>query len=222
MFADLFHTIIVAVITNGSVLALFVWVFQKSFERALDHRAKIFEKEMDLRHKQVFYQFSKTYDYQSEALSQTYEMLIELNDAVAYLIFHNSFFADNPEFTRKYPKPEDGDPAAWERYLQQNLSSRPEEVKAEEIVKFASEAQEAFRKRRIYFPEETAQEVERLLCLFTFLGSQFQNVNMKNPESTVDVIAPEVFESWNQAVRACEVLVPKLEAMFRKHLGLSQ
>jgi len=222
MSADLLQTIMVAVVTNGGVLALFIFVFQKSFERALDHRAKVFEREMDLRHKQAFHQFSKTYDQQSEALSQTYEKLIELNDSVAYLVLHNSLFAIHPELANQYRKPDDGDPKAWERYLQQNLSARPEEAKANELAKAASDALKAFRKKRIYFPEETAHEVERLLGLFTYLGSQFQNVNLKNPESTVDVVAPEVFESWNKAVNACEHLVPKLEAMFRTHLGSAQ
>ena len=222
MAAELLQTIAVAVITNGAVLALFIWVFQKVFERSLDHRAKVFEKEMDLRHKQTFHQFSKTYDQQAEALSQTYEKLIELNDSVAYLVFHNSFCAANPELQKQYRRPEDGNPKAWERYLQQNLTSRPEEEKASELAKSASEALKTFRKKRIYFPEETAQEVERLLGLFTFLGSQFQNVNLKNPESTVDIVAPDMIESWNRAVSACEALMPKLENLFREHLGSTQ
>jgi hypothetical protein len=48
---ELLQTIIVAVLTNGSVLALFLWVFKVVFEKALDKRAKLFEVELELQHR---------------------------------------------------------------------------------------------------------------------------------------------------------------------------
>ena len=65
MQTDLLSTIVVAVVTNGSVLALFLWVFKVSFKKALDRRIKLSEKELELQHKKNFHQFSKLYDEQA-------------------------------------------------------------------------------------------------------------------------------------------------------------
>lgn len=72
---ELLITIVVAVVSNGAVLALFIWVFKVAFEKALDKRAKLYELELDLQHKKTFHQFSKIYDEQAAALRDIYAQL---------------------------------------------------------------------------------------------------------------------------------------------------
>ena len=69
---ELLTTIVVAVVTNGTVLALFIWVFKVAFEKALDRRVKLYEREIELQHKKTFHQFSKIYDEQAAALRDIY------------------------------------------------------------------------------------------------------------------------------------------------------
>ena len=219
MNIDLLQTITVAVVTNGSVLALFVWVFKIAFEKALDKRAKLYERELELQHKKSFHQFSKVYDEQAAALSDIYAELVALDGQAAYLAYHYRLFDQNPELLEQYRIPKTGDPMAWERYFKNVLSTKPEDTRADELAKAASESLRRFRPRRIYLPPTTAASVERLMSLFLFIGSEFRNVTYRDPHTLQQVIAPRVIEVWKEAVSASQTLLPQLEEQFRQHLG---
>lgn len=75
-----------------------------------------------------------------------------------------------------------------------------------------------FRPNRIYLAPVMADEVERLINLFAFIGSEFQNVNYRDPETLERYIAPEVIDTWERVVVASRELFPKLEQQFRKNL----
>ena len=220
MNTELLETIGIAVVTNGSVLALFIWVFKIAFEKSLDKRAKLYERELELQHKKSFHQFSKVYDEQAATLADVYAQLTGLNDQAAYLAYHYQLFEQHPELLERYRTPETGGAAEWDRYLKSALSIKPEDVRAEELVKAASEALiRRFRTRRIYLPGRTANNVERLMQLFLFVGSEFPNVSYRDPRTLKQVIAPEVIEAWKQALSASQALFPELEDQFRQHLG---
>lgn len=219
MQADLLSTITVAVLTNGSVLALFLWVFKVAFEKALDKRAKLFEKELELEHKKNFHQFSKLYDEQAGVLRDVYAQLVELNDMSSYLAFKYNFYEQNPQLLEQYRLPKTGGAAEWDHYLRSQLSTKPEDEKAEALVKAASLAFTAFRPKRIYLPPATADEVERLINLFGVIGSHFQSVSYRDPETQEQVVAPEVIETWKKVVAATKRLFPQLEEQFRQHLS---
>ena len=219
MSTDILQTIAVAVITNGSLLALFIWVFKASFEKALDKRAKLYEKEIELSHKKTFHQFSKVYDEQAATLRDIYGQLVNLNDKAAYLAYHYHLYEQHPELLEAYKLPETGGVAEWDRYLKSTLAQKPEEAKADQLSKAAFAARKAFRPRRIYLPPATANEVERLMDLFQFVGAQFHNVNYRDPKTMEQLIAPEVIETWKNVVAASQVLFPQLENQFREHLG---
>jgi hypothetical protein len=219
MNQELLQTIGISVITNGSVLALFVWVFKVAFEKALDQRAKLYEKELELQHKKTFHQFSKVYDEQAATLGDIYAELVELNDKAAYLAYRYHLYEAHPELLERFRLPKTGGAAEWERYLKAMLSQQPEDVKAEELADAASQALKAFRGRRIYLPAETASEVERLMNMFMLIGSYFSDVNQRNPETLKQLLAPEVIEAWKNTVSTSQALFPQLEEQFRKHLG---
>jgi len=219
MQTDLLQTVAIAVFTNGSVLALFIWVFKVAFEKALDTRAKLYEREIELQHKKTFHQFSKIYDEQATTLRDVYSQLVELNDHAAYLAFHSQFYEQHPELLESLRVPEAGGAKEWERYLKNTLATKPEELKAEELTKAASAALKAFRPRRIYLPLSTASEVERLMNLFLLVGSQFRNVNYRDPDTLQQIVAPEVIDTWKRVLSASQELFPKLEEQFREHLG---
>ncbi len=216
---DLLATIVVAVVTNGTVLALFLWVFKVVFEKVLDKRAKLYERELELQHKKAFHQFSKVFDEQAEALRDIYSQLVGLNDQAAYLAFHYRFYEQHPELLERYRIPHAGDSHAWERYLKATLSEKPEERKADELSNAASRALSEFRPRRIYLPAATANEVERLISLFLFVGSEFRNVSYRDPHDLQQIVAPEVIDTWKQALAVSQALFPQLEEQFRRHLG---
>jgi len=219
MNPELLQTIAVAVVTNGSVLALFVWVFKVAFEKALDKRAKLYERELELQHKKSFHQFSKIYDEQAATLSDVYAQLVALDEQAAYLAYHYRLFDQHPELLEQYRIPKTGDPVAWDRYFKSALSTKPEDARAEELVKAASDSLRTFRQRRIYLPHATANEVERLMSLLLFVGSEFHNVSYRDPRTLEQVIAPQVIDAWKQALSASQALLPELEEQFRQHLG---
>ena len=219
MNSELLQTIIVAVVTNGSVLALFVWVFKIAFEKALDKRAKLYERELELQHKKSFHQFSKVYDEQAATLSDVYAQLVALDGQAAHLAYHYRLFEQNPELLEQYRVPTTGYPMAWERYFKHVLSAKPEDARAEELVTAASDSLRRFRQRRIYLSRATANDVERLMSLFLFIGSEFRNVSYRDPHTLEQVIAPHVIELWKQALSVRQALLPQLEEQFRQHLG---
>lgn len=222
MQSELLQTIMVAVVTNGTVLGIFVWVFKVAFEKALDKRAKLYERELELQHKKTFHQFSKVYDEQANTLRDVYAQLVELNDKAAYLAYHYHFHEQHPELLERFRLPQGGSAMEWDRYLRNSLAAKPEEAKAEGLSQAASDALKAFRVRRIYLPAATANEVERLMSLFMFVGSQFSNVSYRDPETLQQPIAPEVIDTWRKVVTASQVLFPQLEEQFRQHLGSQQ
>lgn len=215
---DLLATIAIAGITNASVLALFIWVFKVSFEKALDKRAKLYEREIDLAHKKAFHQFSKVYDEQAATLRDVYAQLVSLNDLAAHLAYHHQLLDQYPQLLERYRLPESGDARAWDRFLRASLSEKPENLKADALWKEASRVLSGFRSKRIYLPAATAGEVERLLNLFLYVGSEFQNVSYRDPKDLQPVVAPEVLEAWQKALGASQALFPMLEEQFRTHL----
>ncbi|MCL5059151.1 MAG: hypothetical protein M1449_00585 [Candidatus Thermoplasmatota archaeon] len=219
MTAELLQTILIAVVTNGAVLALFLWVFKVAFEKALDKRVKLYEKELELQHKKSFHRFSKVFDEQAETLRDVYAQLVELNDRAAYLAYHYQVFEKHPDLLERYRIPETGSAVEWDRYLKNTLSAKPEDARAEELANAASQALKKFRPRRIYFLPTTANDVERLMSLFLFVGSEFRNVNYRDPHTLEQIIAPEVIDAWKRALSASQVLFPQLEDLFRQHLG---
>jgi hypothetical protein len=55
--------------------------------------------------------------------------------------------------------------------------------------------------------------------LFLLIGSQFHNVNYRDPHTLRQVVAPEVIDLWKRAVSASQALFPQLEEQFRRHLS---
>lgn len=219
MTVELLKTIAIGIVTNGAVLALFIWVFKVVFEKSLDKQAKLHEKELELRHKKSFHRFSKVFDEQAATLRDIYAQLVELNDRAAYLAYHYQLYEGHPELLERYRIPEAGGVAEWDRYLKATLSEKPEEARAEELTKAASQALKEFRPRRIYLSPTTANEIERLMNLFLVVGSEFRNVNYRYPHTLEQVIAPEIIDVWKQALLASQALFPQLEEQFRQHLG---
>lgn len=216
---DILRTIAIAVLTNGAVLALFIWVFKIAFEKALDKRAKLYEKELELQHKKSFHRFSKVFDEQAATLRDVYAQLVELNDRAAELAFHYQLYEEHPELLEQYHIPETGGAAEWDRYLKNTLSEKPENIRADEFAKAASSALKQFRPRRIYLPPATANEVDRLMNLLLFVASEFRSVNYRDPHTLKQIIAPEVIDAWRRALSASQALFPQLEEQFRLHLG---
>jgi hypothetical protein len=218
---DLLTTMVVTAVSNGGLLALFIWVFKSSFEKALDKSVKLYERELDLRHKKDFHQFSKTYDLQAETLRDIYKVIANLYDRASQLGFIYDLYEQFPDLLEKYRVPKTGDSAAWERYLKASLSEKEEDIQAGALAKAASSALSEFRPNRIYLTVTTADEIECLLNLFQYVGASFQSINYRDPEDLQTVVAPEVVDSWKKAILACQQLFPKIEGQFREHLGAS-
>jgi len=215
----LLTTIVVAVISNGTVLALFIWVFKVAFEKALDKHVKLSERKLELQHKKTFHKFSKIYDEQAAALRDTYAVLCSLYSQAAHLGFHHHFYNDHPELLEKYRVPQTGDATAWTRYQEATLSEKPEEVMASSLTHAASRALAEFRPKRIYLSAATADEIERLLNLLLYVGSSFSNINYRDIHTLQPVVAQEVVDTWVRALTACQTLFPRLEDQFRNLLA---
>lgn len=218
MNSELLQTIAVSVLTNGTVLALFIWVFKTAFDKVLDKRTKIYERELELQHKKSFHQFSKIYDEQAAAIREIYKQLVELNDVAASLAYHYNLYEQYPELLERYRLPQTGGSAEWNRYLTNILPDQPEELQAQELATAAARALKEFRPNRIYLPTETGDEVERLLKLFLFVGSRFKDVNFRDPKTLEQIIAPQVIDTWKGVLSASQLLFPQLENQFREHL----
>lgn len=218
MSLDLLQTILIAVLTNGAVLAMFLWVFKVAFEKALDRSVKLSEKELELQHKKNFHRFSKLYDEQATVLRTTYAALIRLNEEASFLAYHYHFFEEHLELLEQYRLPKTGGSAVWDQFLKNALAIAPEDRRAEALTKEASQALRDFRPNRIYLEPAMADEVERLMNLFLYVGSEFGNVNYRDPDTMEQIIAPEVIETWKQASAASRALFPQLEESFRHHL----
>ena len=72
---DVLITIAISIITNGTLLGLFIWVFKRLFDNALTKRVEMFKKELELINKKNFYQYSKFYDEQAQAIKDVLPIL---------------------------------------------------------------------------------------------------------------------------------------------------
>ncbi len=217
---EVLKTISISVITNSAVLGLFVWVFKKLFESSLNKRTELFKREIELINQKNFYQFSKLYDEQAQTVKNVYAELVHMSDQVGYLVFHYNLLENHPELFEQYRIPKDGNSVKWDRYLKATLSEKKEDVKAQELFGQISRALSEFRKSRIYFSKEIADEIERLMNLVLFIASEFKNVTYRDPEKFEPVVAEEVIETWSNAVQVIQELFPVLEESFRKHIGM--
>jgi hypothetical protein len=219
MIENYLQTIGVAVITNGAVLALFVWVFKVIFENSLDRRAKLYELELELQNKKSFHRFSRVFDEQAAVLRELYTQLVELNDKAAALAFTYQLYEEYPELLEDFRMPSSGDPADWQKYFERMQSDRHEDITADSLTQAAYRALKDFRPKRIYISQAMANEVERLINLFIFVGTKFKGVNFRDPQTLEQVLATEVIDAWKRALQASQALFPELEELFRQHLG---
>lgn len=218
--SDVFTAIIISVFTNGGVLALFIWVFKILFEKSLEKKTKIIEKEIDLLNKKNLYQFSKIYDEQAQVIKDTYSELVTMMEQVTYLTYYSNLLEGHPELFDHLRIPEDGNPIKWKRYLDASLSERKEDLKAKELKEITVSALNNFKKRRIYFSKIIADEIERLMSLILFIASEFTNVTYRDPKYFEPMIAEEVISHWKKSIQVSNQLFPILEYEFRKHLGI--
>lgn len=215
---DLLKTIAISTLANGGVLALFLWVFKTSFEKSLDIHFKLRERELELRHKKDFHRFSKIFDEQASTIRDVYSELVLLNEHANHLAFHYRLVELHPQMLERYRVPSTGDAAAWERFHTATLGERKENLQADTLYKEALRTLMDFRRKRIYLPEASAREIEALLYLFLFVGSEFQNVSYRDPQDLKPVVAQEMIDAWENAVKASQRLFPLLESLFRAHL----
>jgi len=143
-----------------------------------------------------------------------------MSDQVGYLVFHYNLLDNHPELFEQYRIPKDGNSVKWDRYLKTTLSQKKEDVKAKELADQVSISLSEFRKRRIYFSKEIANEIERLMNLVLFIASEYKNVTYRDPEKFEPVVAGEVIETWTNAVHVIQDLFPVLEETFRKYIGM--
>jgi hypothetical protein len=93
---DVLITIAISIITNGTLLGLFIWVFKRLFDNALTKRAEMFKKELELINKKNFYQFSKLYDEQAQVINEVYADLVDMLDKVQYLVYRYKLLEEHP------------------------------------------------------------------------------------------------------------------------------
>jgi len=219
---DILTTIAISVVTNGTVLGLFIWIFKKLFESALTKRTELFKQEIELINKKNFYQFSKLYDEQAQVINEVFADLIGMLDKIHSLVYHFKLLEEQTELFEQYRIPKDGDPTKWDRYFKATLGEKNEEVKSKEIYKQASTAFDEFRKKRIYFSRNTADAIERLMYLIWFIAYKFKDVSYRDPCNFEPVVAKELIETWRNAVVVSQELFPVLEESFRKHIGVNE
>jgi len=219
---EVLRTILISTITNGTVLALFVWVFKQLFDASLKRRTELFIKEIELINKKHYYQFSKLYDEQAQVIKEVYAELVHMSDQVAYLGYHYNLIETHPELFEQYRTPKDGDPIKWEKYLRATITEKIEEIKAKELANYASNVLSKFKKKRIYFSEDIAEKIERLITLILFIASEFQNVIYRDSDDFKPVIADEVIKLWTSSIQVTNELFPVLEKLFREHLTVGQ
>ena len=218
---ELAKTIGIAVITNATVLGLFIWVFKKLFEASLTQRTKAFQAEIELLNKKNFHQYSKLYDEQAQNIGIVYSDLVKMADQASYLAYHYNLLEKHPELLEQYLIPKDGDPIKWDRYHNAVLTEKHEDIKAKELSEHASISLRQFREKRIYFKKEVAKKIEHYINLILYVASQFSNVTYRDPDEFNPVVASEVIDTWVKAVNISNSLFPALEETFRVHLGIN-
>jgi hypothetical protein len=217
---DVLITIAISIITNGTLLGLFIWVFKRLFDNALTKRAEMLKKELELINKKNFYQYSKFYDEQAQAIKDVYADLVDMVGQVDYIAYRVKLIEEHPDLFEHYLMPKNGDPLKWERYYE-SCTPTNEEVKSKELSKIASEAIKEFRKKRIYFAKHTADEIDRLIFSIWFIADNFKNVSFRDPYNFKPVVNQELIEIWHNAVILVVKLFPELEESFRKHIGIN-
>lgn len=220
--SDILKTIGISIITNGAVLALFIWVFKKLFDASLKERTELFIRQIELANKKDYHQFSKLYDEQAQVIKGTYTGLVHMMDQVAYLGYRYNLLETHPELFEQYKVPKDGDAIKWQSYLKATLSEKMEDIKAKELTKYALKVLNEFKSNKIYFSRNVANEIERLMNLIVFIASEFQNVTYRDEHDFKPVIADEVIKAWIRSVQATNELFPALEKLFRDHLGINE
>ncbi|GAB3473686.1 hypothetical protein [Polaromonas eurypsychrophila] len=135
------------------------------------------------------------------------------------MALHYQLVDRRPQLLERYRTPETGDARAWERFLSASLAEKSDNIKADALSKEASQVLTDFRRKRIYLSSGTAGEVERLMNLFLYVGSEFRNISYRNPDNLRQVVEPEVIEVRKRALEASQNLFPVLESQFRRHLG---
>jgi hypothetical protein len=219
---DVLITIAISIITNGTLLGLFIWVFKRLFDSALTKRAEIFKQEIELINKKNFYQFSKLYDEQANVIKEVYAELVDLLSKANYLVYQYNLIEKHPELYEHYLIPKDGDPIKWEWYYKSLLKRHKEGIKAQEISEQTSKDQGEFRKKRIYFQNDIADEIERLFYLIFLISHFFEDVSYRDPYKFEPMVAKEVIETWGKAAKMAGELFPLLEESFRKHIGINK
>ena len=219
---DILLTISISVITNGTLLGLFIWVFKRLFESALTKRTELFKQELELINKKNFYQYSKLYDEQAQVVKEVYADLIDLSGKANYLVHHYKLIEKHPELYEHRLIPKDGDPIKWDLYWKSLLKKKDEEIKVREIYGQAAKAHGEFKKKRIYFQKDMADEIERLIYLIWFISHFFEDVSCRDPYKFEPVVADEIIGTWLKAVKVAEELLPLLEEYFRKHIGINK
>ena len=218
---DIWKAISISVITNGSLLGLFIWVFERLFDSYLSKRTESFKQEIELISKKNFYQFSKTYDDQAQVIKEVYADLVDMVGDVGSLVNYYNRQEKYPELFQHFLIPQDSDPIKWDWYLD-SLKERNEDIKAKELAKRASTVGRTFIKNKIYFSKHIAEEIDRLIWLLWYIADTFKDVTFRDPYNFEQVIAQEVIETWQKAVIVINELFPELEESFRKHLGVDK
>jgi hypothetical protein len=214
---DVLITIAISIITNGTLLGLFIWVFKRLFDSALTKRAEMFKQEIALINKKNFYQYSKFYDEQVQAIKDVYGDLVDMVGQVDYIAYRVKLIEEHPELFEHYLMPKNGDPFKWERYYE-SFNPTNEEIKSKELSKKASAAIKDFRKKRIYFARYIADEIDRLIFSIWFIADNFKSVSFRDPYNFEPGVNQELIETWHNAIILISKLFPELEESFREHI----
>jgi hypothetical protein len=217
---DIWKTISISIITNGTLLGLFIWVFKRLFDSALNKRGELYKQEIDLINKKNFYQFSKIYDEQAQIIKGVYTDLVYMFDYINYMANHLNLLEKHPELFIKYQIPKDTDPVKMEQYLRSTLIGREEDVKSKDILNRTLKSINDFKNNRIYFSIDVAGKIEGLLNLILFIASRFKDVSYRDPSNFEPIVAEELIESWHKSIILSRQLFPALEEAFRKHVGV--
>jgi hypothetical protein len=215
---EVLTTIAVTGAANATLIALLLFVGKTVFDKALETRVKLHEKELELQHKKAYLQFSRLHEEQAQILRELYEDLVVLGEKAALLALQYELDEAHPELVAPPRVPVDKDPLAWKRFLRDTLSMHEEHEEAKQLHSVAMDAIRRFRCKRIYLPPELADQVDRLLSLYIFIGSTFKDIRSRDAETLERLVSPEIVALWERSVKTTSGLLPDLEARFRDHL----
>ena len=219
--ADILKTIWISVITNGALLALFVYVFKQLFENSLKRRTELSLRELELANRKNYYQFSKLYDEQASVIKDVYTDLAYMFGQVKDLVYSYSRIESEPQIYKQY-LPTYGSEDIWCEYKKKFLEERKNDTKAEVLYKFVKESSDRFKIKKIYFQKTIVDEIEKLYHLITFIAFQYKNISYRASDDLKAPLAKEVYDVWTTAVAIVYKLFPVLEELFRNHLGIDK